>query len=90
MPRWSANHKKRSDRNYSKENAWESSPEQKKRRAARGRARYKAMKQGKVRKGDGKELDHVGHHPTGSLDRVPTKVVSRSKNRRRQPPHKGY
>jgi hypothetical protein len=77
-------------RNYAKETKWESSPEQKKRRAARGRARYRAMKQGKVRKGDGKELDHVGYHPTGSLDRVPTRVVSRSANRRRQPPHKGY
>lgn len=88
MPRWPANHKKRTDRNYAKEQAWASSPEQKKRRAARGRARYKAMKQGKVKKHDGKELDHVGYHPHGSLDRVPTKVVSRSKNRRRQPPHK--
>lgn len=77
-------------RNYAKETKWESSPRQKARRAARGRARYKAMKQGKVRKGDGKEVDHVGYHPTGSLDHVKTKVVSRSANRRRQPPHKGY
>lgn len=89
MPRWPANHKKRTDRNYEQESKWESSPEQKRRRAARGRARYKAEKQGKVHKGDGKELDHVGHHPRGSLDRVPTRVVSRSANRRRQPPHKG-
>lgn len=77
-------------RNYAKEGKWESSPTQKKRRAARGRARYAAMKAGKVRKGDGKELDHVGYHPTGSLDHVPTKVVSRRANRKRQPPHKGY
>jgi len=89
MPRWPANHKKRSDRNYEQEKKWAASPEQKRRRAARGRARYKAEKQGKVRKGDGKELDHVGYHPHGSLARVPTKVVPRSKNRRRQPPHKG-
>lgn len=89
MPRWPANHKKRTDRNYAKETAYESSPEQKKRRADRTRARYKAQKKGKVRVGDGKELDHVGYHPHGSLARVPTKVVSRSKNRRRQPPHKG-
>jgi hypothetical protein len=89
MPRWPANHKKRTDRNYEQEAKWQSSPEQKRRRAARGRARYKAEKEGKVHKGDGKELDHVGYHPRGSLDRVPTRVVSRSANRRRQPPHKG-
>lgn len=89
MPRWPAGHKKRSDRNYSQETAWAASPEQKKRRAARGRARYKAQKAGKVRKHDGKELDHVGYHPHGSLNSVPTRIVPRSTNRRRQPPHKG-
>lgn len=78
----------RTDRNYKKENEWQSSPEQRARRAARGRARYKAMKEGKVKKGDGKELDHVGYHRTGSLDNVPTRVVSRHANRVRQPPTK--
>lgn len=77
-------------RNYKKETAYESTPIQKKRRAARGRARYAAEKAGKVHKGDGKEVDHQGYHPTGPLDKVKTKVVSRSKNRSRQPPHKGY
>lgn len=77
-------------RNYAKETAWESSPRQKKRRAARGRARYAAQKKGLVRKGDNKELDHVGYHPTGSLDGVRTRVTSRTANRKRQPPHKGY
>lgn len=77
-------------RNYAKENAWESSPKQKKRRAARNAARRAAEKKGLVRKGDGKELDHVGYHPTGDLRKVPTKVVSRAANRKRQPPHKGY
>lgn len=77
-------------RNYAKETAWENSPKQVKRREARNAARRKAMKAGKVHKGDGKELDHVGYHPTGSLRKVPTKVVSRSANRKRQPPHKGY
>lgn len=89
MPRWPAGHKKRTDRNYAKESAWAASPEQRKRRADRTRARYKAEKQGKVHKGDGKELDHVGSHPHGSLAKVKTKIVSRSKNRRRQPKHKG-
>lgn len=77
-------------RNYVKENKWQSSPEQVARRVARNRARRKAIREGRVRKGDGKELDHMGYHPTGSLDKVPTKVVSRRINRKRQPPHKGY
>lgn len=72
-------------RDYAKENKWESSPIQKKRRAARNRARNAAIKAGKVRKGDGKELDHVGFHRTGSLDNVRTVVVSRHANRIRQP-----
>lgn len=72
--------------NYAKENKWEDSPAQVKRREARNRARSKAMKKGKVHKGDGKELDHIGFHRTGSLDHVPTKVVSRHANRIRQPP----
>lgn len=76
--------------NYAKENKWEDSPRQVKRRENRNRARAKAMKHGKVRKGDGKELDHVGYHPTGTLSGVRARVVSRHKNRVRQPPHKGY
>ena len=75
-------------RNYKKETAYEDSPEQVRRRVARNRARRKAMREGKVRKGDGKELDHQGYHRTGSLDNVPVKVTSRSFNRRRQPPTK--
>ena len=70
---------------YEKENKWQSSPEQVRRRVARNRARRKAIKEGRVRKGDGKELDHVGYHRKGSLDNVPTRVVSRTANRRRQP-----
>lgn len=72
-------------RNYAKETRWENTPEQVKRRVARNRARRKAIREGRVRKGDGKELDHVGSHRTGSLARVPTRVVSRHQNRVRQP-----
>ena len=77
-------------RNYPKETAWEDTKAQVKRREARNRARYQAKKKGLVRKGDGKELDHVGYHPTGSLRKVKAVVVSRHANRVRQPPHKGY
>lgn len=73
-------------RNYAKETRYESRPEQVKRRVARNRARNKALREGRVHKGDNKELDHVGFHRFGSLDNVPTRVVSRHKNRSRQPP----
>lgn len=78
----------RTDRNYKKEAAYENRPEQVKRREARNRARRRAEARGVVHKGDGKELDHVGYHRTGSLSHVPTRVVSRHANRSRQPPTK--
>jgi hypothetical protein len=75
-------------RNYKQEAAYHAQPEQKKRRAARNRARREAIRKGLVRKGDGKELDHVGYHRKGSLDKVPVRVVSRTANRKRQPSRK--
>lgn len=75
----------KSKRNYAKETRWENTPEQVARRVARNRARRKAIRKGLVRKGDRKELDHVGSHRTGSLDNVSTRVVSRHANRIRQP-----
>jgi hypothetical protein len=72
--------------NYMKENKWEDSRAQVLRREARNKARRRALKKGLVHKGDKKELDHVGFHRRGSLFSVPTKVVSRHKNRIRQPP----
>lgn len=73
-------------RDYRKEyDEYHGTPEQKKRRADRNRARRKAERDGRVHKGDGKEVDHVGSHRTGRLRNVPTRVVSRSANRKRQP-----
>lgn len=72
-------------RDYLKETKYENTPEQVKRRVARNRARRKAIRDGRVRKGDGLELDHVGSHRRGSLDHVPVRVVSRHANRIRQP-----
>jgi len=77
-------------RNYQKEAAYEDTPAQIKRREARNRVRRKALKAGKVHKHDGKELDHVGYHVSGSLDHVRAVVVSRHANRTRQPPHKAH
>lgn len=74
-------------RDYRKEyDEYQGTPLQKKRRADRNRARRQAIREGRVHKGDGKELDHVGYHRKGRLKNVPTRVVSRHANRVRQPP----
>lgn len=73
-------------RNYKKEyQEYHASPEQKKRRAERNRDRAAAVKSGKVRKGDNKEVDHVGSHRKGSLSGVRTRIISKTANRKRQP-----
>lgn len=61
-----------------------STPEQKKRRAARNAARNAAIKAGKVKKGDGKHVDHINFRPT---DNRPSnlRIVSATENRKRQP-----
>ena len=58
-------------------------PEQKARRAQRNAARREMEKEGKVRKGDGKEVDHVKHKARGKLDNSKSnlRVMDRSKNR---------
>lgn len=59
-------------------------PEQKKRRAARNKARRYMEKNGRVRKGDGKEVDHKDYNPEnnspGNL-----RVVDKTTNREKQP-----
>jgi len=62
--------------------AYNAKPEQKKNRAARNKARREAMRKGKVRKGDGKDIDHK--RPLingGSTSSKNTRVMSASKNR---------
>tara|TARA_R110000796_G_scaffold122642_9_gene236992 strand:- start:658 stop:933 length:276 start_codon:yes stop_codon:yes gene_type:complete len=64
-------------RNYKNEYAkFQSSPKAIKDRAARNKARKNALKVGKVKKGDGKDL----HHPSGPRSKK-TVVMSASKNR---------
>lgn len=73
-------------RDYRKEyDEYHAKPEQKKRRAQRNKARADAAKDGRVHKGDGKEVDHVNAPRTGSLDGVSTRVVPKEVNRKRQP-----
>lgn len=77
-------------RNYKKEYVdYQGKPEQIKRRAQRNAARRAAAKKGLVRKGDGKEVDHLGYNRKGKLDNSRTKVVSRKANRSRQPKRNG-
>jgi hypothetical protein len=74
------------DRNFREEyDAYHSKPEQKKRRAERNAARRKAVEAGRAKKGDGKEVDHINAPRTGSLDGVPTQVISKKANRVKQP-----
>jgi len=78
----------RKPRNYRKEYVeYHRRPDQKAKRAARGRARYKMAKAGLVKKGDGKEVDHINMNPLNNSPRN-LKVLPRSINRRKQPAHK--
>lgn len=74
-----------SKRNYTKENAWEDTPAQVKRRVARNRARREAIKKHGKAALRGKEVHHVNAPRTGSLDSVATKIVSKKQNRKIQP-----
>ena len=76
MPRMLANGK----RDYSYDKAYESSTAQKKNRAARNAARAKLASAGKVKKGDGKDVDHVRGVKAGNgLKNL--RVMSASANR---------
>ena len=66
-------------RNYKKEQTYDSKPTVKKKRANRNLARRRAMRAGRVRKGDGKDVHHVDGNALNKNGR--TKVVSASTNR---------
>lgn len=59
---------------------YNSKPSSKKDRASRNAARSEAMKEGKVRKGDGKDIDHKDSNPRNNK-KGNTQVMSASKNR---------
>lgn len=64
---------------------FQSSEKSKKDRAARNNARRSAIRSGRARKGDGKEIDHVrGLASGGSNAKSNTRVVSRKFNRSRK------
>jgi hypothetical protein len=65
---------------------YNSSEEQKTRRAQRNGARAVMEKAGKVRKGDGKDVDHISMD-TSNNSRKNLRVQSQAKNRARNTPH---
>jgi hypothetical protein len=68
-------------RDYAKEyRDYHSKPEQVKRRAGRNKARRLMIKEGRVSKGDGKDVDHKNKN---TLDNRPSnlRIMPKSKNR---------
>lgn len=75
----------REPRDYKKEySATQGTEKGKKDRAARNKARRQAIREGRVSKGDGREIDHINHNPR---DNRPSnlRVVSKKVNRTKQP-----
>ena len=72
---------KKTKRDYKKEYAdYHGKPQQIKERNARNAARALLVKEGRVKKGDGKDVDHKNHKPTDN-SRKNLRVMSASKNR---------
>jgi len=71
------------ERNYREEyDNYHAKPEQKKKRAMRNAARNELKAEGRVHKGDGKEVDHKKPLRSGGTNaRANLQVTSRSKNR---------
>jgi hypothetical protein len=59
---------------------FQSSTKSKKDRAHRNKVRRKGLRTGRVRKGDGKDIDHVDGNPRNNSPKN-LRVVSKSKNR---------
>jgi|TARA_R110002020_G_scaffold285986_1_gene501531 hypothetical protein len=68
-------------RNYKREYALSGAkPNEKKNRASRNKVRRKMLKTGAVRKGDGKDIDHIDKNPRNN-NRSNLRVVSKRVNR---------
>lgn len=74
-------YKNKADRKYANAAKYEDSPEQVKNRMERNRARAKLMREGKVHKGDGKDVAHVKAADKGGSIKDGVRVESASKNR---------
>ena len=74
-------YKNKADRKYTQAAKYEDSPEQVKNRMERNRARYKLLKEGKVHKGDGKDVAHIKAADKGGSIKDGVRVQSKSANR---------
>jgi len=74
-------YKNKADRKYAAATEYGASPEQKKNRAARNDARRKLTKEGKVSKGDGKDVAHKVAFDKGGSNKQGVRVESAAKNR---------
>lgn len=73
------------DRDYRREyDDYHGTERQKKRRAARNKARRHMQKSGRVRKGDGREVDHKNYN-TEDNSEGNLRVVDKKTNREKQP-----
>lgn len=71
-------------RDYDREyETYHATDAQKKRRAARNKARRRLEREGRVHKGDGKDVDHRDGNPLNNSD-ANIRVLSRSTNRSEQ------
>lgn len=71
-------------RDYKREyKKFSSSRKAKKDRAARNKARRQALREGRVHKGDGKEIDHKDSNPRNNSSSN-IRVVSRTTNRKKK------
>lgn len=69
------------DRKYKNAAKYEAQPEQVAHRVARNAARRKLMREGKVKKGDGKDVAHVKAMDKGGSNSDGVRVESASSNR---------
>lgn len=80
------------DRNYKREyETYHAKPEQKKNRAKRNAARAKLMKEGRVHKGDGKDVDHkvpLSKGGSTASSNLRVKSVSANRSYKRKSNHK--
>lgn len=68
-------------RDYKKENEYKQQPEQISLRVKRNKARREAIKEGRVKKGDGKEIDHIVPLSKGGANtKSNTRITTKSKN----------
>ena len=74
--------KKNPTKRTKQQREYDASPAVKKRRAARNKARRQAIREGRARKGDGKDIDHkTPLRSGGSSAKSNTRVRSRKANR---------